>query len=793
MALSQAAALMYNYKWDKRTRGYRLMTQTGKFVAHEIRPVFAEELVLTGMDARTTFDALERRPLLWAKQHTYLYHGEEIAKFQKTHYKKPLSIEWRGSLRLEDAPSEGPVLQKKLKLIPVDVEAMILKNHDIMAALVADTLKRIKEMYDAYAGKCDVAYISFSGGKDSVVLLDLCHKVLPLNIPVVFSDTDMELPDTYHVWEKIQSRYIGRPFLKASAKISAQENWRLFGPPSQALRWCCSVHKSTPAILALKDRLGKKSINTLAFVGVRGEESQRRSGYGDIGDGLKSQSQVNAMPILAWSAHEVWIYILEHNLVLNDAYRKGLPRVGCLMCPMSSDRQSYLIRMNYQDYITPFAEAVRDTIDREFPSTEDADAFVYDGGWHARKSGVSLKQIIAEPGVERRRDRVICEFPIVVKPILEEWLKTIKKIHGAELILRDDGQKGILQCIWANGKLDKVTSKWLVYAIHKAIACVGCNACEAECPTGALRFYRDTYNNTRVLIDESLCVHCMRCYAPTDGCWRYYSKRYAGAKTMNISGINKYMTFGLKPEWVEVLANERGNFRQTTSLGNRMIPSAVTWFREAGLIEDSTAISPTSLLDVGKRHGFHDVLFWQLLWSRLANISPLVKWYICNTDFDAIYSIKQIDETLAQSVSSASVRKGALQSLCQIIKNSPLGEGEMALIKIEMKGRTVEKLTRRPCTIKPLVLLYGLYVMAEKTGRSAFTVRQMLSADFDEEVVSPLAVFGIPPDEFKKQSMGLAAMHPDFISCSFTLGLDEVQVFPKIKTRDDVVELILQK
>lgn len=508
--------------------------------------------------------------------------------------------------------------------------------------------------------------------------------------------------------------------------------------------------------MALKERLGRKSIKTLAFVGVRGEESQRRSGYEDIGDGLKSQSQVNAMPILTWSAHELWLYIFEHNLILNEAYRKGLPRVGCLMCPMSTDRQNDLIRVNYPEEVAPFAIAVRNTIDREFASEEDADSFVYDGGWYARKSGVSLKHVIAEPGVERKGDSVICEFPIEAEPDLKEWLKAIGKIEGAELSFRKDGQRGLLECVWTSGKVDKSVSKWLVYAVHKAIACIGCNACEAECPTGALRLKKDTCNDkAKVFIDEATCIHCMKCYAPDDGCWRYYSKRYAGAKTMNISGINKYMTFGLKPEWIEVLANEGANFRHTTALGNRMVPAAVTWFREAGLIEDATAISTTLLLEVGNKRGFGDLLLWQLLWFRLANTSPLVKWYVCNTDFDTEYSIKLIDESLAQSVGSASVRKGALQSLCQLVKASPLSEGGRALIETEMKGRTVEKLIRRSSSVDPLVVLYGLYVMAEKAGRGAFTVRQMMSAEFDGEFVSPWRCLVSRQTSSKSRAWGL--------------------------------------
>jgi len=786
---------MYSYEWDKKfPGGYRLTAQTGKFVASEIRPVFAEELTVTGLAARLAFDPSERLPLLWAKRNVYLYRGEQIAKLAKAPYGKPPEIEWRGALAGEDSAQKRAKTQKKLKLVPVHVAAILKKNRGIMAALVADTLKRIKEMYDAHARKCDAVYIGFSGGKDSVVLLDLCHKVLPLDVPVVFSDTGMELPHTYDVWNEVQSRYEGRTFLKASAKTPALENWRLFGPPSQALRWCCSVAKSTPAILALKKRVGKDSIRTLAFVGIRGEESQRRSGYDDIGVGLKSQSQVNAMPILAWSAHELWLYIFERHLIVNEAYRKGLPRVGCLMCPMSSERQNDLIRMNYHDAVKPFSDAVRDAIDREFSSEEDADAFVYGGGWYARKSGVSLSEVIAEPGVERKPDRVICEFPAEAEPALREWLKAIGRVDGAELTLRKDGQRGLLECVWTTGKADRSVSKWLAYAVHKAIACVGCSSCEAECPTGALRF-RETASDGKVeiSIDEELCVHCMRCYAPDEGCWRYYSKRYAGATTMNIKGINKYMTFGLRPEWVEVLANEGTDFRQTSALGNRMIPAAVTWFREAGLIEDSTAITTTPLLEVGKKRGFRDLLLWQLLWFRLANVSPLVKWYVCNTDCDVGYLVKRIDETLAQSVGSASVRKGALQSLCQLVKTSPLGEGDGTMIGVELKGRAVEKLTRRSCLVDPLVVLYALYVMAEKFQRGVFTVRQMMAVEFHGQFVSPQAVFGMPPEEFKKHCMGLAAVYPDLIACSFTLGLDEVRVFPETKTRDDVLALVLRQ
>lgn len=53
---------MYDYIWDSETGGYLLTTGTGKFVANEIRPAFAQELALTGLNRRLRFDPQEERP-----------------------------------------------------------------------------------------------------------------------------------------------------------------------------------------------------------------------------------------------------------------------------------------------------------------------------------------------------------------------------------------------------------------------------------------------------------------------------------------------------------------------------------------------------------------------------------------------------------------------------------------------------------------------------------------------------------------------------------------------------------
>lgn len=53
------------------------------------------------------------------------------------------------------------------------------------------TQRRIKEWYDHYDGEI---YVSFSGGKDSTVLLDLTRKMYQ-DVPAVFCDTGLEYPE----------------------------------------------------------------------------------------------------------------------------------------------------------------------------------------------------------------------------------------------------------------------------------------------------------------------------------------------------------------------------------------------------------------------------------------------------------------------------------------------------------------------------------------------------------------------------------------------------------------------
>ena len=235
---------MYSYEWDPETRGLLLKRDIAQFVAFEIRPVFAEELLAAGMDSHFIFDHNEKRPLMWAQRNIFYADGEKQAQVNKVRQGEDLNIKY--------------YFEGTRELHPVDVERMVEKNSSIMNSIVSDTKRRTKELFDEDQDRCDTAYIAFSGGKDSIVLLDICNRVLPTSVSVIFSDTDMEIPDSYKIWDEIQEKYPQREFVRAKAESRALDNWVTFGPPARGIRWCCSVYKSTPAIIELKKKLHKE-------------------------------------------------------------------------------------------------------------------------------------------------------------------------------------------------------------------------------------------------------------------------------------------------------------------------------------------------------------------------------------------------------------------------------------------------------------------------------------------------------------------------------------------------------
>lgn len=826
MSSERAKTDMYSYEWDSKSRGYILTTRAGKYVANEIRPVFAEELILLGMNRKFTFDCSETRPLMWAQKNNYFYKGEKIAQTKGVRYDKPIEIDYS--------------FDKRMKLQAVDVDAMIEKNAHIMSLVIADSKRRVKEMYDSTVNKSDIAYIAFSGGKDSIVTLDICHQTLPLSVPVIYSDTDMELPASIDcVWPEVQKLYAEREFVKVKADTCALENWEVFGPPSRNIRWCCYVHKSTPAILYLKKRLNIDRVKATAFLGVRNEESESRSHYDDISIGVKNASQTNCMPILEWGAHELWLYIFANKLIINPVYRSGLARVGCFMCPQSSEKYVWFVDELYPNELKRFCDVIIKTSNKVFSSKKNKNEFIGSLNWQARQSGVALIDPLAMPIESFDKRSVRFKSLYFNKQMFVEWIKTTGNVQTIEY----DGDKKLtvtLDMFCGVGR-DRQVYENIVATLElnirqglgcasfffpdtesrdsllptirqflkKAISCVGCGTCEAECLFGAIK----TLPNKRIEIASNKCVHCKSCYEISKSCWRFRSM--AVPETSKTTGINLYKNFGLRENeeygWVSKLVELGENFFPWVPdhpLGKNMIPSAKNWFAQAELID--SAHKPKKLVDLFRKQGSNSILGWEFIWFALTNNALLLKWFVSDVEIGKIFKQEELITKLSNfyPTASASAVEGGMASLKDMLIRSPLGQvvpakelaqqcqeftDESAVVLVSKKGKIVQSLARRPKNVRSLTLLYSLYFIARNTERSAFTVREMLSSDKDSSFVSPIVAFGLDPEKFRRQCEGLRSRYPDYIGTVFTHGNDEIEVFPERHTLDDIVALCISE
>lgn len=781
---------MYNYEWDKETGGYTLSTKVIG-VTKEVRPVFAEELRFLGLDKNYGWNipACEG-PLMWAEGRRYIYFGECVGEAQG------------GGLYTM------PVIKnvvRNLDIVPVDIKSMIAKSENLLNGLVQKTLKDIYTVFEGYRGKVDMFYVAFSGGKDSVVMLDLVQRALPHDaFDVVFGDTTMELSDTYENVKVSKNTWSDLNWHTARTDFDATESWKFIGPPARTIRWCCGVHKSAPSVMKIKEILAQrrgysieevKHFKVLAYLGVRAEESEARSTYEMISDGNKHAVQINCNPILEWGTCELFLYLLGRSLPLNHAYRNGLNRVGCILCPMSSAWTDCIQNNNYPMEVAPFIEIIKDTSNKKFSTEAEWTEYMTDGGWKKRAGGKVLS--IGENKVTNIS--TLSKETFIVKDANHSWKKWMVALGEFAEVEKDTysvqhGEITLLFHAVADGDVTTFSFSPLIKTketirfmylfknvLNKTAYCRNCKKCMAECPNGAL-----TITSDDIIITN--CAHCGQCLDAQKGCIVARSISIGGENNVDVKNIDRYRTFGFRQEWVEIYFENPDEFWANDRLGKDMFSAFERWGKESGLTDDKKA--PAKFVNRAIELGADNAIIWGLFYSNMAYASPIITWYIRRLEYDTTYSNDSLMIMLGDELKERT-RRNALSALKDTIKSSPvgwlLGQGEC-----EMKGKQVISIKKTGWQEpEPLVILYCLYLFAEHSdGLYSFTLSELLEDSDEREAMSPKLIFGTDRETLLSILQGLANDHSDFIQVDFNKGIMENVFLVRDKSSSDVIDLI---
>ena len=243
---------------------------------------------------------------------------------------------------------------QQMQALPLDVK-------------IAKSRLRIREWYTHYGG--DV-YVSFSGGKDSTVLLHLVRSLYP-DVPAVFSDTGLEFPEIrqfvktvendtwlrpaltfrqviekhgYPVIGKEQSEWVQRMrsgserVLRAKyygilpdgrrTRFKLSEQWRyLLDAPFRIGAGCCNEMKKKPL------KKYAKETGRVPFIGTMAAESKLRTQlWLKNGCNAFQAKRPISTPLSFWTEADIWAYLRQFQVPYCKIYDMDYVRTGCIFC-----------------------------------------------------------------------------------------------------------------------------------------------------------------------------------------------------------------------------------------------------------------------------------------------------------------------------------------------------------------------------------------------------------------------------------------------------------------------------
>lgn len=432
-----------------------------------------------------------------------------------------------------------------------DLAACIEANKKHLQVLGKNAINTIRGIISRKEHKNLPVYVSFSGGKDSLVVLDLARSSLKQReLKAFFLNTGIEFPETVEfVRNFCREREI--PLIEANAGSTFREQVGKFGPPAKDFRWCCKVCKLASAgdfELGKGASSQKGAIGGVAYLTVDGKrkhESFSRARIAASETNPFVPAQLNIFPIRDWKAIEVWLYIHWRQLPYNPLYDLGFERVGCWLCPSALAAEYARVKDLHPEMYAKWNAFLLEWAE----SRGLSEKFVEHGFWRWKELPPKMLKLAEELGISVLAREKTEDFEIevvsgispcraggysieaAVKGIREKETAGFINVLGNTVYAEDLGMllvktgTGTVKFFSNGNLLASSETKEKAVSLFKEAAkqfirlsrCTGCGICVKACPVGAASLEGKTPH-----VSEA-CIRCGKC---TESCvvTRYFDK-----------------------------------------------------------------------------------------------------------------------------------------------------------------------------------------------------------------------------------------------------------------------------
>ena len=303
-----------------------------------------------------------------------------------------------------------------------------------LAAKVSMTESRIREWVTEYGE--DGVYVSFSGGKDSTVLLDIVRRMYS-GIEAVFVNTGLEYPEIQQFVKTFDNVTILRPkmrfddvikkygypviskdvsnkiyyarkgkdwamrYVDGTAKMNNANKARfciekyrpLLQTDFMCADACCAVMKKSPAKIFVR-KTGKKPITAQ----MAAESQQRTTQWMLKGCNAFESKNPISHPMSFWTEQDVLQYIKQNglpiasvygNIVYKDdgkLYTTGCNRTGCIFCAFGCHLEKEPSRF----------QRLKQTHLRQYEYCIGGGGYDEDGIWKPNNDGLGMRHVFDE-------------------------------------------------------------------------------------------------------------------------------------------------------------------------------------------------------------------------------------------------------------------------------------------------------------------------------------------------------------------------------------------------------------